>query len=497
MPLAQLTFARPGAKAALRGITLVVYAPYGSDAELSGYPDNTLVPIRQHPLVRHLAAVAASGVHVCALVDLIDDSTWLVEFEAHASKPTLTSRWKQQMDATEPLRGLVRHACEKHPGTALVLGLEGHGAGYLPEIDRRVLTAAQLTNHGSFEWHLGEEGGAPVLPMGSPVLPMGSPVLPMGSPVLPTSHLPMSTWALGQAIASGLKGQSNRLGVIYLNSCFNLSVEVLHTLSPLAEFAAGYANYNFFTAGEAYARAFAELKAQRHSATTRELATWLVEANGRILQEKSHHPTVGGVVPLDRMAPIASSVDALAKALIDALTAGGREQRHEVVEKIRSTIQRAQQYDTHSPVRLEAPDELTDLGSLAHELTSFDVNPAAVQAAARQLRELLDGIKVYGDSGVPWIAPGVRWDFSRRELSMNILCPDPNLTGLWDWRSPYYLQTDADRLSPKVQPHVIGFLKQTAWAQFIIEYHRHQPFKALRPALIPACVRFNRAHAMP
>ncbi|WP_088284998.1 hypothetical protein [Ideonella sp. A 288] len=497
MPLARLTFARPGTKPAPRGITLVVYAPYGSDADLSGYPDSAIRPLDRHPLLRHLAAVAACGVHVCALVDLIDDSTWLVEFEAHAARPTITSRWKQQMDAAEPLRGLIRHACEKHPGTALVLGLEGHGAGYLPEIDRRVLTAAQLTDNGSFEWHLGSEGGAPVLPTGSPLLPTGSPLLPTGSPLLPTSHLPMSTWALGQAIASGMKGQSNRLGVIYFNSCFNLSVEVLHTVSPLAEFAAGYANYNFFTAGEAYARAFAELKAHRHSATTRQLATWLVEANGRILQEKSHHPTVGGVVALDRMAPIARGVDALAKAMIDALTAGGPDQHREVAEKIRSAIRRAQQYDTHTPVRLEAPDELTDLGSLAHELTGFDVNPTAVQAAARQLRELLDGIKVYGEAGVPWIAPGVHWDFSRRELSMNILCPDPNLTGLWDWRSPFYLQPDADRLKPAVQPHVIDFLKQTAWVQFIIEYHRHRPFKGLRPALIPACVRFNRAHAMP
>jgi len=304
-------------------------------------------------------------------------------------------------------------------------------------------------------------------------------------------------WGLAQAIASGMKGQSNRLGVIYFNSCFNQSVEVLHTVSPLAEFAAGYANYNFFSAGEAYARAFAELKVHRHSASTRQMATWLVEANGRILQEKSHHPTVGGVVPLARMGQIASGVDALAKALIGALTAGGREQRREVTEKIRSAIRRAQQYDTHTPVRLEAPDELTDLGSLAHELTGFDVNSAAVQAAARQLRELLDGIKVYGDSGVPWIAPGVHWDFSRRELSMNILCPDPNLSGLWDWRSPFYLQPDADRRTPAVQPHVIDFLQQTAWVQFIIEYHRHEPFKGLRPALIPACVRFNRSHAMP
>jgi hypothetical protein len=227
------------------------------------------------------------------------------------------------------------------------------------------------------------------------------------------------------------------------------------------------------------------------------MATWLVESNGRLLHAKSHHPTMGGLVRLNRMPGIAKRVDALAKALITALTSGDIAHQRAVAQKFRSAVRRAQQYDTHTPVRLEAPDELTDLCSLAQELTTFDENPVAVQAAARKLRSALDGIKAYGDSGTPWIAPEVHWDFSRRELAMNILCPDPNLTGLWDWRSPYYLQTDAEELKPAVQPHVIDFLKQTAWVQFIIEYHRHEPFKGLRPALIPAAARFNPDHNVP
>ena len=500
MPLAQLTFARASSNVPTSnpaGVTLVVYAPYGGDPALTAYPGSAARTVEAHPLLQNLAAVAACGVHVCALVDLVGDSTWLVEFTANRRKPRFITRWKQQMGAIEPLHGLIRHACEKRPGTALVLALEGHGAGYLPEIDRSVLTAEQLTDNGSFEWHVGKESAAPVLPMGSPVLPMGSPVLPMGSPVLPIDKVPMSTWALGEAIRGGLKGQASRLGVILLNNCFNMSVEVLHTVGPLAEFAGGFANYNFFTAGEAYPPAFAELKANGHTASTQQLATWLVEANGRLLREKSHHPTVGAVVRLSRMPQIAAGVDALAKALIAALTAGDATQQREVAHKIREAIRRAQQYDTHTPVRLEAPDELTDLRSLAHELASFDVNPVAVQAAARKLGDALEGTKVYGDSGSPWIAPGVYWDFSRDDLSMNIFCPDPNLTGLWDWRSPYYLQPDADQRKPAVQPHVIDFLKRTAWVPFIIEYHRHEPFKGLRPALIPPIARFDRLHDVP
>jgi hypothetical protein len=500
MALAQLTSVRTRATAPAgntAGVTLVVYAPYGGDVALTDYPDGPVGSVDKHPLVRNLADVAACGVHVCALVDLVGDGTWLVEFTAKRRKPSFTTRWKQQMDAIEPLRGLISYACEKRPGTTLVLGLEGHGAGYLPEIDRNVLTAGQVTDDGSFEWHIGQESGAPILPMGSPLLPMGSPLLPMGSPLLPIDHLPMSTWALGEALKRGLKGQAGRLGVILFNNCFNMSVEVLHTVAPWAEVAGGFANYNFFSAGEAYPAAFAELKANGNTATTEQMATWLVEANGRLLREKSHHPTMGAAVRLSRMTQIATRVDALAKALIGALTEGDATHQREVAHKIRDAIRRAQQYDTHTPVRLEAPDELTDLRTLAHELADFDVNPAAVQAAALALGDALKGIKVYGDSGVPWIAPGVFWDFSRADLSMNIFCPDPNLSGLWDWRSAFYLQPDADRQTPAVQPHVIDFLKRTAWVQFIIEYHRHEPFKGLRPALVPACLRFNRKHTMP
>jgi len=64
---------------------------------------------------------------------------------------------------------------------------------------------------------------------------------------------------------------------------------------------------------------------------------------------------------------------------------------------------------------------------------------------------------------------------------MNILCPDPLLAGLWDWRSPFYLQ----KAPQPAQPHVIPFLSGTAWVDFIVEYHRDTKFVGLRPAAIP------------
>ncbi len=42
-------------------------------------------------------------------------------------------------------------------GAALVLALEGHGAGYLPDIDRRQLTQAHLTQNGKVAWRIEQD----------------------------------------------------------------------------------------------------------------------------------------------------------------------------------------------------------------------------------------------------------------------------------------------------------------------------------------------------
>jgi hypothetical protein len=195
------------------GVTLAVYAPFGTDAVLSSYPDVNPLTINQHPLVINLVEVSKRGVNVSALIDLYHDDTWLVEISA--SKPTslkITSRWKQEMDAINTLSGFLRYTAQRRPGTALVLALEGHGAGYLPEIDLSQLNTANLTQNGSIEWHITEGEGAPLLPMGSPLLPMGSPLLPMGSPLLPVNHMPLSSYGLGKALKDALAGSGVPLG---------------------------------------------------------------------------------------------------------------------------------------------------------------------------------------------------------------------------------------------------------------------------------------------
>lgn len=497
MSLPNLRFAGTLPGPAPEGVTFAVYAPFGTDPVLSRYPNDVPQPVTEHPLVTNLMAVAARGVHVSALIDLHDDVTWLLEIDA--GKPTervLTSCWKQQMDAPRTLAGFLLRTRARRPGTALVLALEGHGAGYLPDLDRSQLTPDRIAATTASSWEVDAEGGAPVLPMGSPLLPMGSPLLPMGSPLLPSNHAPLSTWGLGEGLRLGLEGASHPIGVVHLNNCFNLSLELLHTIAPHAQFAAGYPNYNFFSAGAGYPAVFEQLQAAG-VATTQLLARWFSEGNHEVLLGKTHHPTCGGVVRLASLATVAQDLDRLARALIKPLTETPASERPRVVDAVRTALRTAQQYDSVAPQSLDTPDEVTDLMSLAVKLRDFPFNGDAVRSAAQRLQRDLIGVKVYGDRGTPWTSPEVEWDFGAAALAINVFCPDPLLEGRWDWRSPFYLDPDADTRPQPVQPHVIPLLKQNAWVPFLIEYHRAERFVGLRHARIPEYPIFNRKHGLP
>ena len=128
-----------------------------------------------------------------------------------------------------------------------------------------------------------------------------------------------------------------------------------------------------------------------------------------------------------------------------------------------------------------SPDELTDLDSLATELGKVEFGHPGIHSAARALRKALHGIKQYGDGGSPWMATGDEWDFSSRNLAMNIFLPDPLLNGLWDWRSQYYLDVNPDPTGPQIQRHIIDFVKETDWVDFLLEYHKGAPFVASLP----------------
>jgi hypothetical protein len=481
-----------------KSVTLVVYAPFGSDETLSTYPDGVSQDLIQHPLVQHLAKVAQNGVHVVALIDRVDADSHLIEITARRpGSLRVASRWKQDMASPNTLAGLLKHAHSLRPDSSIVLAIEGHGAGFLPEIDRSKLTLQNITDGGKYIWRLGVSDGsptlptgAPVLPTGAPVLPTGAPVLPTGAPVLPVNHMPLSTYGLGKALKDAVDAGVLKPAVIHFNNCFNLSAELLHTIAPYADYATGYPNYNFFTAGAAYPKAFARLKKQK-TATPAELARWFAEENQAELAAKGNHPTAGGVVKLAVMHEVVEKVDDLADALLASLRNTNGAQRAQVADDIQAAIVVAQQYDTtHGDFTLETPDEMTDLRSLAAALNDPLYSAFGVKDAAEVLWQATEGIKVYGDDDRPWLNVNAEWDFSG-DLAMNIFLPDPLRRGLWDWRSPYYLDVNPDPTKPRVQPHIIDFVKVTDWVDFIIEYHKDVPFVGLLPAEIPEFPVFN------
>ncbi|EHR70394.1 clostripain family protease [Burkholderiales bacterium JOSHI_001] len=471
-------------------VVLAVYAPFGSDAELSKYPNASQRPIAQQEIVNSLRQVAAQGVHVCALVDLVNDHSWWVQIPAkQPAKASIVSVWKQDMSHPMALAGFLAHVQRCHPCADIVLALEGHGAGYLPDIDGAKLTLDNITRNGNFIWHKSKDNTS-VTPKQSPPLGMVSPELGMVSPELPATRMPMSTLGLARALRTAIQEGARKPAVIHFNNCFNLSVELLHTIAPYADFATAYANYNFFTAGAAYAKVFGNLRAQG-SATRAELARWFAETNRDALEAKGRHPTMGGAIRLAEMRKLAALIDALAGELVAAMATAAPADRPGVVATIQSAIVQAQQYDTQADYILEVPDQLTDIRAFAAALTTRSFKTLVATAAAN-LEKALSGVRVYGSADNPHPRPSEFWDFKKPPLAMNILLPDPARQGLWDWRSPYYLRARFDPSLPDAQTGQIDFLKTNRWVDFIHDYHLNIDFVGLLPALPPVYPLFLR-----
>jgi hypothetical protein len=321
-------------------------------------------------------------------------------------------------------------------------------------------------------------GGGPTLPGGGPTLPGGGPTLPGGGPTLPVSHSSMPTWVLGQALAAGLQGDDARLAVLHFANCFNLSVEVLHTVAPHADAASGYCSTNYFSGAASYAPVFRRLSLVG-SASPEALAAWFIEENHRLLQARGRHPLVGGALDLRRMASIARGVDQLSDALLEELRRTQRPKRAR--RRIQDSMVRAQQYDTSGDLLLEGPDQLTDLHSLAHCMAQDLEDWPRVHAAARELGRALEGIKRVGDTDSPWMdsTGQVVWDFSDPHLAMNIFLPDPGRSGQWDWRTPFYVDINPGQGPARMQSGVVPFLQETTWVEFLREYHSDTVFRSI------------------
>ncbi len=485
----------------------VVYAPFGDDPMLTYQPDETATELSQHTLVRSLMTLADFGVHVIALIDRMHRQTYLLDIPGAASAQlTQTSQGKLDMTAPETLTWLLQTASARHPNAKIVLSLEGHGAGFLPFLDAAVVNEA-LNSASDIEWRISSDGTRPtkrgggVLPRTRGVLPRTRGVLPQAIGVLP--GMPMATYALGLAFKTAIDSGVPKLSVVHFCNCFNLSIEILHTIMPYAEFAAGYPNYNYFTSGETYPTVFAPLK-NGGVMTERELATGFAKANGDSLRARTGHPSAGGAIELARMKEISERVDDFADALLHALRSTTGKKRVDVREWIRTSIADAQQYDSSGNFGLESSDQFTDIRGFAmwminnacDHLSTCNKYPHIIETAQALAFSAVEVI-VYADSGSPWMAPQAKFEFDDMRMAMNVLLPDPMLEGVWDWRSPYYLEVNPDPADPKVQVGIIDFLQVTDWVDFIIEYHKGVKFRRFLPRAKPVFPVFNPTFVPP
>lgn len=486
-------------------LVFAVYAAFGTDPILSVYPnvDSKQAAILNQTLVLNLKEVAAKGVNVCALIDLFEDDTWLVEIPAGRPDAIVAhSTWKQDMSASQALSGFLRRTHARFPCSTIVLALEGHGGGFVPSIDPSLIkpdTATHWTRNGQsgqVRWVSGEKQTTiEPDPPGSPALPIDMPTLPIDMPTLPLARMPMSTWAMGYALQTAIKSGVPRPAVIHFNNCFNASLELLHTVAPYADYATGYTNYDFFSAGAAYPGLFEQLRQSPVPVSRGEFARWFALSNQTELAKQPGHPTVGAAVALGTIRKrVSPKLDNLANELVKALLTN----RPDARQRIKDAAAAAQHYDTVPGFELGKVDQFIDIASFAAALQKT-FKPGPVHDAAGQLLATLAGFYVYGDVASPSMAgdPAVVYDFSDKRLGLNILFPDPDLSGFWDWRSPYYLAGvpyDPIKQEPPAQRHVIDFLadpapgKKQPWVNLIIEYHRNLTFRgfwAIQPFFFP------------
>ncbi len=491
----------------MRQLTFAVYAPLG-DPALANFPDDRPKPLHQHRLFTNLCRVAAQNINVVALIDYADQGAFLVEIPAgNGNSPRIVSRWKLLLNSPITLCGFLEYAQSVNPCARLILSLEGHGSGYVPDsaqlagmkpklsgpwnITRNgnatrdgVTGAPQFENPDSMPEHFAPLPESwPVLPESWPVLPESWPVLPESWPVLP--GMPMSTYQIGEALSMATAHGVNKLAVVNLDNCYNFTIETTSTIAPYAEYATGYMNYNFFTAGDAYPSVFAELQSQHDAVSHADLARAFAKQNHAVLNSIEGHPTVGSAIDLSRMDDLMQKVDALSLALIAALPAG--------IKKITEAIHVAGQFDTTTTGKknardfvLEVPDDLTDLRTFANNLIKQFGSAHTVARRAHELSNALNDVKVYGDRSRPYVNPGVTWDFTDT-LAMSIFLPNPRRQDVWDWRTPFYLAS-----GPNLTRQ-ITFLTQTHWPDFLRKYHADTPFIGVRAPSMPRYPKFDVA----
>jgi hypothetical protein len=357
--------------------------------------------------------LSQSDLRATLLVDQLGDgNTEVVEIAGGVVTHTNAIPWLpgvHELDTAGPdaIAAFLGWARAQQPDHRAVVALLGHGAGPAPEIHKP---------------ELGRFGALSQLP------PL--PSERDWTPVDVTSGTYLSTPELGRALAAATSNGANTFNVLFLDSCFGGSLDVLYEIRNTSQVLIASPNYawgGFFY--DKYLPHFTP------AATSEEMAQAIVNEYQAALDDT--HPNAMLWVRGADISAIADSVSNLGDALRSAVGS-----QPSVADAIASATSGSQFADTTlcaGDLQLCPPDELIGAGSFAANLRArFSASSPIYTATGEVLTQLANVHGAYR-IGHPWLKPANTWAYTD---TLTILAPlSRTLTSDLAWRRTIYTST--------------------------------------------------------
>ncbi|MBW7886289.1 MAG: fibronectin type III domain-containing protein [Caldilineaceae bacterium] len=419
--------------------------------------DNDLATEIEYVVERIRAGTALNpNVFVVMLVDGRQDGDTRV-LEIAGGQVTKTNAVEQrwgvtELDSADPavLAWFLRQARNRIAASRTVAVLMGHGIALAPEVswpDQGTLSAA-------------------VAPAGGKIPPL--PKEHEFSPSDLTSRGYMSTVDAGQALLDATNNGAQPFDVLYLDQCFQGSLDALYELQGTARVIVASPNYAWLVA--AYDRYLPRITP---TSTPEEIAQSIIAMYENAL-DKSNPNSIFWVHSSDLPA-IAAAVSALGDALAAATHAGEQ-------GKITAAVQQSAYVDTtqcgRANLSLGPPDELLGLETFSVNLKAIfgAGDPYGIDAALGSLHTAMERVQKLTLTGNPYIAPDEFWDYRD---TITVLAPlqRTSPSGV-AWRASIY-RADApftatwtiDPSQPVTVMASLAFAREGRWDDFLEKWY--------------------------
>jgi hypothetical protein len=335
------------------------------------------------------------------------------------------------------------------------------------------------------------------------------PTLPQGEHTNAGHMIP--TVELHRGLLAAQAILKRKLDVVYFQTCFGFSLEILSAVAPSASWIAGYPSYNFFTNGAAYpatiSRLIEKLQSSERMLSPEIICRVLLEAHQAELDKRARVPpdrdpsTLGvlsSYISDLQVNRLCNELDVLADALITGIETA-RDLWLPVIQHVLTHVAR---YDTNwdGDFGPGSNDFLIDLRSftslLADKLGENDpLRTSLAGEVARSIRDQCAQLKHNGTVG-PKVVPTIpadeprfandeSWDY-RGNLAIGIFLPQPTASDqglhveqvagevdvLWPWRALLMFRARSQEMRMVSEP--IPFHANNHWLDFCHALHKAQ-----------------------